>query len=382
MNSYANQFGFSFVENTSSEMSPAGILFTILLFGIFGIVIISTYLHIQTEKYLENSIVSSFTLVSTLKNLMKTRENNKLGCINGLKVLCFSWVVYGHCFVYKSYSSVVNIEKVPEVMKTWWLEIGNAAFFSVDIFFFITGFLMSYFLLIDLEKRHGKVSWGILYLHRVLRLLPTLAFALGIDYFILPSLGSGPIWENVKKSSLDCEKYWWTNFLFLNNFIPDGNGNDCFSIGWYLANDMQFFLIGPPLVFLYFISHKKTRIWGLFIVIAIAGIVLDYFLAYSYNLRVNPLDPANGKAWFQQYYTKPYARFVPYIEGIMCGALYLYYYKVSEKQEIMYNDPISRNIVNKITNNRIVSMGLVLIGIALMYFLLLFKKNINLLIWL
>ena len=34
-------------------------------------------------------------------------------------------------------------------------------------------------------------------------------------------LGKGPLWWS-QQTNPACDKYWWTNLLYINNFYPDG----------------------------------------------------------------------------------------------------------------------------------------------------------------
>jgi len=52
-----------------------------------------------------------------------------------------------------------------------------------------------------------------------------------------------------------CRRNWWHNLLYINNLItydPEGEPTDsmCFGESWYLAVDMQLFLVTPTIVFL------------------------------------------------------------------------------------------------------------------------------------
>lgn len=79
-------------------------------------------------------------------------------------------------------------------------------------------------------------------------------------------LGSGPFFpSNGFESQENCATYWWTNFLYVNNFIDSQKMVlkpskfqfflecilkgfyifKCFSISWFLANDMQFHWVAP-----------------------------------------------------------------------------------------------------------------------------------------
>ncbi|GFU10753.1 transposable element Tcb1 transposase [Trichonephila clavipes] len=55
-------------------------------------------------------------------------------------------------------------------------------------------------------------------------------------------LGSGPLW-NYKETDPNCQAYWWWNLLYFNNFLTAAN--QCIPWSWYLANDMQFYVLSP-----------------------------------------------------------------------------------------------------------------------------------------
>ena len=45
-----------------------------------------------------------------------------------------------------------------------------------------------------------------------------------------------------------CPTGWWTNLLYINNFYtgPQENPSQrCLGFTWYLANDMQFYILSP-----------------------------------------------------------------------------------------------------------------------------------------
>ncbi len=54
-------------------------------------------------------------------------------------------------------------------------------------------------------------------------------FCLFLTRAFLKYIGNGPMWYRGDFLNNGCKNYWWTNFLFLNNFIPDGDGNGCMS---------------------------------------------------------------------------------------------------------------------------------------------------------
>ena len=105
-----------------------------------------------------------------------------------------------------------------------------------------------------------------------------------------------------------------------------------------------------------------------------------YILAYEHNLHLSALDPINfdGKInlWFQILYVKPYIRIVVYLQGILAGFIYSYYHKVSEKQEIIYKDPISKAIVSRMSNGNNFSRCFFIAGVLLMYYFIAFQEPV------
>uniref|UniRef100_A0A914C1F9 Uncharacterized protein n=1 Tax=Acrobeloides nanus TaxID=290746 RepID=A0A914C1F9_9BILA len=43
-----------------------------------------------------------------------------------------------------------------------------------------------------------------------------------------------------------CRKYFWTNFLYLNNYVHWKH--ECYGVSWYLATDTQMFVFAPILI--------------------------------------------------------------------------------------------------------------------------------------
>jgi peptidoglycan/LPS O-acetylase OafA/YrhL len=91
-------------------------------------------------------------------------------------------------------------------------------------------------------------------------------------------LSDGPRWYEVDIAFADCKDWWWANFLFINNFVPDWKSSRCMSWTWYLANDMQFFIITPPLLFLY---HRFSRVigWVVNLGFMVLSILTSWFIA-------------------------------------------------------------------------------------------------------
>ena len=131
-------------------------------------------------------------------------------------------------------------------------------------------------------------------------------------------LGSGPIWNQRAKSGIEgCKDQWWYALLFVSNMLPWENANHCLGWIWYLANDMQFFLLLPFQI----LAYKKNRLVGyLFtLLLLIGGMISVVCISAKYKLSISLVaDPNYGK----YLYYLPWARISPYQVGVLFGMLY------------------------------------------------------------
>ena len=51
------------------------------------------------------------------------------------------------------------------------------------------------------------------------RLTPAYGLIMLLLSTILLHMGSGPLWAFMDREAEKCEAYWWTNLLYINNFI-------------------------------------------------------------------------------------------------------------------------------------------------------------------
>ena len=362
LNKSAEKYGFVVEELPDYKISNTGLIFLMFLLVFVFTCIISTGVEYVFPNMRDLEVIKTFSSYSAFNQLFQTRPENDLSSLNGLKVISFLMVIYGHVFVIKPMTSLLNVEEVQYVFKHWWGVLAYTCFFAVDIFFVLSGFLLSYFLLIQLHK-YKKVSFFLLYLHRVLRILPVMLIIIGIDYFLIPSINSSPTWKYYKQSMVtDCDKNWWSNALFINNFYP--NPNTCFGVGWYLANDMQFFIISPIIVYLYFKTEKKFFFWIFSSICFVSVFLISFFIAKHYEFGLSPFDPNNIKSdhnSFDDYYIRPYVRFSPYLQGIILGILYYQF-----KNPLFKGDFMATGIVNAIDKNKFVQGCLVVCGFLIM----------------
>eukprot|EP00163_Fabomonas_tropica_P012730 TRINITY_DN2408_c0_g1_i1.p1 TRINITY_DN2408_c0_g1~~TRINITY_DN2408_c0_g1_i1.p1 ORF type:complete len:373 (+),score=36.55 TRINITY_DN2408_c0_g1_i1:438-1556(+) len=187
---------------------------------------------------------------------------------------------------------------------------------------FLSGFLVCYLTLGYLQRTQGTFPWLRFYLHRYWRLTPTLIFMVLVWWKLTPYFGDGPVWF-AQQYPNSCQEYWWTNLVYVNNFVPHSLGKSCLSWSWYLANDMQFFIISP----LFLILLHKRPLWGYLSIGAAltASFVVTGLIVNHYGLNANVIQemlmPQALGDYTSLIYDKPYCRIAPYLVGMVVARL-------------------------------------------------------------
>ncbi|XP_063954820.1 nose resistant to fluoxetine protein 6-like isoform X1 [Lytechinus pictus] len=264
-----------------------------------------------------------FAVNRNLKKLLssKTGEGG-IGCLNGIRVISMTWVILGHVPLFMISAGIVgNPLYAFQYTSRFGIQVVVNAYFSVDSFFFLSGLLVAYMSLGRMAKSGGKLPWFWFYFHRYWRLTPALGMTTLIWLFLKPYLGSGPVWQS-NVSDPFCSRDWWVNLLYINNFYH----NDCIAWVWYLANDMQFFIISPILLIM---LHRRPLLGLLSLFgICVASSVTTGLLMAKHNFSVLFLDASNpnpptdqSQSFTEVIYDKPYCRIAPYMVGMAMGYL-------------------------------------------------------------
>jgi peptidoglycan/LPS O-acetylase OafA/YrhL len=281
----------------------------------------------RAEKVLR--FLTAFSLFKTIPTLFATKQApSVITSLNGMRVISMFWVIMGHTHIGVFHGNGGTTDNALE-LKTMAARFSYQpiinTFPSVDTFFFLSGVLVAYLTFRHMSKS-GRFPFIHYYAHRYLRLTPVYAFVIFFYWLITNHLTTGPTFALASENA--CAKYWWSNLLYISNFYPWKLKEECLPWSWYLANDMQFYVISPlmliPLYFLFPLGLVVAMILlvsGFAITGSLVG-VYDFqaslFTPFAYNYTPS-LDPAVS----DMLYVKPYARISPYIVGILLG--YLFY---------------------------------------------------------
>ncbi|KFM75360.1 hypothetical protein X975_09374, partial [Stegodyphus mimosarum] len=126
-----------------------------------------------------------------------------------MRVLSMVWVVLVHTYGFSHKQSFSRMKNAQSALDEVTFGTIINAWVIVDTFFVLGAFLVAHSNLKTLEKDNGRLNYLRYYVHRVWRLTPPVAGCLLI-MFLLPLLGSGPLWKDVIGHEVgNCEKYWW-----------------------------------------------------------------------------------------------------------------------------------------------------------------------------
>ena len=296
------------------------------------------------------SPLSSFSLFKTIPAILATGvPSSAIKCIHGIRFFSMVWLILHHTLLWMILHHVPNnliyakehiIPQIPSFILT-------NGFFAIDSFIFFSGLLVSYITLNKIKRSKGRFPFVLFYVHRLLRILPAYSFVLFFFWQLEEHMGDGPIWYQYlgpgKRYYAQCEKYWWSNLLFINNFYPWKLIDGCLNWGWYLAADMQMYVIAPLLLIpLYY----GTLLGG---VVAVAFLVASFIvtgtLTGRYDLKANlflsgfeSITHPNAINSLDVLYIKPWTKIPAFVIAVLLG--YVLYRKYKFRLSTVWNNSI------------------------------------------
>ncbi|XP_070072688.1 nose resistant to fluoxetine protein 6 [Drosophila takahashii] len=273
-------------------------IFTIVLLSIFGAAVAISTLYdfflCKDQKELP-AILKAFSARANSRALfhISTKSNpNVIECLHGIRCLSLIWVCYGHDYIVTFTSPNINYVDIYSWIKTPFMEFINEGVFAVDTFFFLSGLLVAVVSLRAMERAKGKLNVPLMYLHRYLRITPMLAVAIIVHLKLLPLMGDGPLFGKWNFDNYDnCKNNWFWTLLYVQNYATD---SECLVQAWYLAIDMQLYILAPIFLFAVFRWGKKGAAAVLLLVLALAAFLIAYVAINEYSLVSLDLVSSQG----------------------------------------------------------------------------------------
>ncbi|XP_033205346.1 nose resistant to fluoxetine protein 6-like [Bombus vancouverensis nearcticus] len=270
-----------------------------------------------------------FSFLTNVKEIFKPEKGgNNLRVFYGLKTLTMVWIILGHVVFYAFHVTSNNWLVFIQAESLHFQILRNFTL-SVDAFFFMSGYLLSYSFLKErrkyqeippIAKRMNEFFQKIV--KRYIRITPA--------YFVVILIAIlNFTWQHhvsallpVEHPNAKCSKYWWTNILYINNFYRWDEL--CLTWSWYLPNDMQFFVFGSFLLTLS-ITHYNIAM-GIGIVTLLSSIGSLVYTGYTLNYQPT-LD--GQYRTMSEIYIRPWCRIPPYLIGMAtCHLLTKWNYKL------------------------------------------------------
>ncbi len=171
----------------------------------------------------------------------------------------------------------------------------DGAFLGVDLFFVLSGFLITSLLLLE-RQAHGRIDYVRFYRRRLLRLMPALALFLGAYCLVAPLLWPGL--DDVYQDAL-------VSLAYLADYgIAFFDSPGTLLHMWSLSVEEHFYLVWPPLLMFLVRFSRPGQVWR--------PIALLYLLSWLWRL----LWVAHGQQFYEIFF-----RFDTRASGLLAGSL-------------------------------------------------------------
>ncbi|TGK17432.1 acyltransferase [Leptospira fluminis] len=210
-------------------------------------------------------------------------DPREIAPLNGLRSLGFFLVVAGH--MYRPFES--KIQDPNEFARNFF----SSGSFAMDIFFVLSGFLISGPLFRELD-RSGTIRLGVFFSKRTIRIFPPYFIFLSLQTFLL-----FPLLIKLQPDSanelIQYKSRAIFDFLYISNYFPGTVPH-----GWSLSLEEQFYLLFPPFLLVFFRRiPEKYRIYTLLSCILFPTM----YRFIIFKLRIEGItDPVVSKALYHE----------------------------------------------------------------------------------
>lgn len=220
------------------------------------------------------------------RNLISSKEDTsaKFSALHGIRVLTMIWLIVTNTFIfgviYKIFWVYRDGDRILHSLNSDWVQFIFHGWAAIsDVYFALSGFILTSNLLIVLEESKGKLPYIDLITHRIIRLIPMIIGSTCL-YILLPLTSSGPVFNEFANYQLDSCSNFWTNIILISNW--NSMEKLCIPSGWYFSVDFQLFLIAPLIVF---ILHKSHQLGHKVLLIIIGSyVIINTIFSYLFDL--------------------------------------------------------------------------------------------------
>lgn len=183
------------------------------------------------------------------------------------------------------------------VLYHFWGHYLPGGFVGVDVFFVISGFLITSHLVSQPPRNLADV--GRFWMRRVKRLIPASFLVIFCSVLGIWVFAPETVWQDWGLQAVAATFYFQNWFLALTkvDYLAEGDAPSPFQHFWSLSTEEQFYFVWPILIGLLVVAALKSKkVTG---PVVIAGISLVFLLSIGYSLYATSTNP--GGAYFSTF---------------------------------------------------------------------------------
>jgi len=184
---------------------------------------------------------------------------------------------------------------------TWLPDLAKFGWTGVDLFFVLSGFLISSQLFAQI-KQGQKISFKNFFLKRLFRIVPAFLVTIGLYYFF-------PFFREKERLPPLWKFLTFTQILGLN--LKDFG---TFSHAWSLCVEEHFYLVLPLILILLQLTNTLKKSYGLLIALLLFGFAVRIYSFNQFYLP-NAEDENSWLYWYKYIYYPTYNR----LDGLLVG---------------------------------------------------------------
>ncbi|KAH6945026.1 hypothetical protein HPB50_006753 [Hyalomma asiaticum] len=268
------------------------------------------------------SLEANIQLLLNIEN-GKESEANTFRFLHGIRILAIYSIVFGHSYTFFDPFAMSRSVNVLHFADTLGFSFIIAGYWGVDVFFFISGFLMVYNIEKLLRTRISRFCiWLVAIIRRHLRTTTPVFFVIMCCY-LGPVVASGPnLKPLMERIHYEFSNQWWKILLQVRN-AGDRTQQGFLGLLWFISVDFQLFMVAMPTVLL-----LKRHYWGKVTALGIMGAVCSAIAAWQlhgtkYPPFMMPIisDLSIANSFYYDVYVWPFHHGMCYFGGCMVCVL-------------------------------------------------------------
>jgi len=273
-------------------------------------------------------ILMSFSISRNARGIMNYKQpRGSIECLNGIRFLTFAWILLGHTYqlgntVGSNRSNMGAKFRLGQMLGTVDHQTIHQMNLAVETFFVLSAMLTTISFMKKLARQIPDCQMmGLYYFHRYWRLTPVYMLVVMFYACMAPYLWRGPFYAE-NGDAIACRKGWWQNLIYLNNLLRTDSGM-CVGWTWYLANDFQFYVFAPAILFPLFYLAPLGITLG--VLCGVGGVIARVVIHHFQFVDGVEIDG------FWMIYCKPWTRCTTYFVGMLFGYMM---YKIKFKARL------------------------------------------------